>query len=74
MAVITKCHHKMLKVVLLPGRDLEICKDCGEVVRDRPVDERLAKYYRYAMTRVKFETAFWGGFHHQPPRRGRSEE
>ncbi len=69
MVLKTKCNHKMLKVVLGPGRDQEICMDCGEVVRDRPVDERLAHYYRYAMTRVRFETAFWGGSHHRPAER-----
>lgn len=69
MAVITKCHHKYLKVVLAPDRDLEICMDCGEVVRDRPVNEKLPDYYARAWTRVKFETEFWGGSHHRAPER-----
>ena len=74
MAVTTKCHHKMLRVVLEPGRDREICMDCGEVVRDRPVDERLPDYYARAWTRVKFETAFWGGTHHYAAGKRSSEE
>lgn len=77
MAVKTKCHHKMLKVVLEPGQDLQICMDCGKVVRSFKVNERLPGYHKKALVggRVKFNDIFWGGVHrNRSLQRGRVEE